>query len=78
MAFRKPRPVSDIAPGSTLYDTLRAGILAKPEQNDGVVYQSGRFVMANDWITLYDSVESAKEIFDDAVEYFSQPSWSVK
>lgn len=75
---RAPRPVSDVAPGSTLYDTLRAGLLANPDQHEGVVYRTGRFVMANDWITLYATESDAMDTFDEAVEYFSQPVCYVK
>ena len=34
--------------------------------------------MANDWITLYATESDAMDTFDEAVEYFSQPAWSVK
>lgn len=75
---RVPHPVADVAPGSTLYDTLRAGLISNPDQHEGVVYRTGRFVMANDWITLYANESDAMDTFDEAVEYFSQPAWSVK
>ncbi|NBV22553.1 MAG: hypothetical protein EBS05_11635 [Proteobacteria bacterium] len=59
------------------YKRLHDTIVSSPDEHEGLVYLAKRFVMANGWITLYDSDESAREVYEDAVEYFTDPAHLV-
>ncbi len=77
MANNSPRPVTEVGPDNPMHGPVADFIRKNFDQSESVVYLAGRFVMANDWITLYDTPESALDVYEEAVDYFTDPQHAV-
>ena len=77
MGRHTPRPVTEVGPDNPLFGPVADFIRKNFAESESVVYRAGRFVLANNWITLYDTEESAQEVYEEAVEYFTDPQHAV-
>ena len=57
------RPITEVGPDNPLFEPIADFIRKNFAESESVVYLAGRFVLANNWITLYDSEESASEVY---------------